>query len=48
MVKYLDGQERKEENGVFKRNDYGEPVGPNRPAFPDEFLEKIKDEIAHE
>ena len=48
LVKYLDGQQRKEENGSFKRNQWGEPVGPNRPAFPEEFLRKIAPEIAHE
>lgn len=48
MVKYLDGQERKEENGQFKRNKWGEPTGPNRPAFPESFLQQIKNEVAHE
>ena len=48
LVKYLDGQERKEENGKFKRNAYGEPVGPNRPPFPEDFLRKIAPEIEHE
>lgn len=48
MVKYLDGQERKEENGQFKRNAYGEPTGPNRPAFPESYLRTFKNEIAHE
>ena len=48
MVKYLDGQERKEENGQFKRNPYGEPTSPNRPAFPESYLRTFKNEIAHE
>ncbi len=48
LTKYLDGQERKEENGQFKRNAYGEPTGPNRPAFPLPYLETIKNEVAHE
>lgn len=48
MTKYLDGQERKEENGQFKRNDYGEPVGPNRLAFPEPYLRTIQSEVAHE
>ncbi|MGM9837053.1 MAG: dipeptidase [Paludibacteraceae bacterium] len=48
LTKYLDGQERKEENGEFKRNAYGEPTGPNRPAFPDSFLRTIQSEVAHE
>ncbi len=48
ITKYLDGQERKEENGQFKRNAYGEPTGPNRPAFPEPYLRTIKNEVAHE
>lgn len=48
MVKYLDGQIRKEENGEFKRNSYGEPTGPNRPAYPENYLRVIAPETAHE
>lgn len=48
LVKYLDGQERKMENGQFLRNAYGEPAGPSRPAYPTEYLETIKNETAHE
>lgn len=48
LVKYLDGQERKMENGQFLRNAYGEPTGPSRPAYPTEYLETIKNETAHE
>lgn len=48
LVKYLDGQVRKEENGKFKRNEYGEPVGPDRKPFPEEFLRKIAPETEHE
>ncbi len=48
LVKYLDGQERKEENGQFVRNPYGEPAGPNRPAYPESYLRTITNETAHE
>lgn len=54
LVKYLDGQERKETGapvdgrGQFRRNDYGEPVGPNRPPFPEDFLRQIAPETMHE
>lgn len=48
FVRYLDGQERKIENGQFLRNAYGEPAGPSRPAYPTEYLETIKNETAHE
>lgn len=47
-VKYIDGQIRREENGQFKRNPYGEPEGPNRPAYPETFLRTILNETAHE
>ena len=48
FVKYLDGQERKEKDGDFLRNPYGEPEGPNRTPYPTEFLQKIAPVVAHE
>ena len=48
MTKFLDGQERKEENGQFKRNAYGNSCGPNRIAFPEPYLQKIAPEITNE
>ena len=48
MVKYLDGQIRKEENGQFLRNEWGEPTSPNRPAYPEEWLRLISPGIWHE
>ncbi|MBR5573033.1 MAG: C69 family dipeptidase [Paludibacteraceae bacterium] len=48
FVKYLDGQERKEKDGQFLRNPYGEPEGPNRKPYPTEFLENVHEHIAHE
>ena len=48
FIKYLDGQERKEKDGEFLRNAYGEPEGPNRTPYPTEFLEKIAPVVAHE
>lgn len=48
FVKYLDGQERKEKDGEFLRNAYGEPEGPNRTPYPTEFLQKIAPVVAHE
>lgn len=48
LTKYLDGQQRKEENGQFKRNAYGQPVGPNRYPFPENYLRTIQSEITHE
>ena len=48
FVKYLDGQQRKEKDGDFLRNAYGEPEGPNRVPYPASFLESIHEQIAHE
>ena len=48
FVKYLDGQQRKEKDGQFLRNAYGEPEGPNRVPYPAEFLQKIAPVVAHE
>lgn len=48
FTKYLDGVERKEENGQFVRNPYGNPVGPNRVPYPASFQKTIIDEVAHE
>ena len=48
VTKFIDGQERKEENGQFKRNSYGNSCGPNRLPLPEEELRKIAPEITHE
>lgn len=48
ITKYIDGQERKFENGQFLRNQYGQPTMPNRPAFPEQFLRTIAPETLHE
>ena len=48
MTKFLDGQERKEENGDFKRNPYGHSTGPNRLPLPEPFLKMVAPEITHE
>ena len=48
VTKFIDGQERKEENGQFKRNPYGQSTGPNRLSFPENFLRTIAPEITHE
>ena len=48
ITKYIDGQERKVENGQFLRNAYGQPEMPNRPAYPEPFLRTIAPEVLHE
>jgi dipeptidase len=41
MVKYVDGVIKREEDGQFKRNAYGQPASPIRPGYPDEYYRKI-------
>jgi dipeptidase len=48
FVKYLDGQQRKEKNGEFLRNAYGQPEGPNRTPYPVDYQKSIYEHIAHE
>ena len=48
ITKFLDGQERKEENGDFQRNKYGNSCGPNRLPLPEPFLQMVAPEITHE
>ncbi len=35
MVKYMDGNIKKEENGQFLRNAYGQPAAPLSPGYPE-------------
>ncbi|MEA5045023.1 MAG: dipeptidase, partial [Petrimonas sp.] len=44
MVKYVDGVIKKEENGKFKRNPYGQPASPTRPGYSNEFYKKVVDQ----
>lgn len=48
VTKFIDGQERKEENGQFKRNRFGGSTGPNRLPLPENELRRIAPEITHE
>jgi dipeptidase len=41
MVKYLDGNLHEEENGIFKRNPYGNPQPAKFPGYSKEFYENI-------
>ncbi len=57
MVKYIDGNIKKEENGNFIRNPYGLPASPDQPGYSDEYYRsvvkdtddklKMKGEAAH-
>ena len=41
LVKYLDGNRKKEENGQFKRNPDGLPVQPDFPGYNQEYHKAI-------
>ncbi len=41
LVKYIDGNVKKENNGVFTRNPWGYPVSPSQPGYNKQFLETI-------
>ena len=41
LVKYVDGNVKKEENGVFKRNPYGLPESPDFPGYDEEYYRSI-------
>lgn len=44
LVKYIDGNIKPEENGQFKRNDWGYPAAPLQPEMPNEWKKTIIDE----
>lgn len=48
LVKYLDGQQKKEADGKFVQNEFHIPPGVLRPAYPEEYLRSIAAETAHE
>ena len=41
LVKYLDGNVKKEENGKFKRNKWGYAVSPDFPGYSDEWKKNV-------
>jgi dipeptidase len=44
MVKYIDGVVKREENGQFQRNPYGQPANPIRAGYSNEFYQKVVDQ----
>ncbi|MDR0969922.1 MAG: C69 family dipeptidase [Lentimicrobiaceae bacterium] len=44
LVKYLDGNVKKEENGQFLRNPYGYPQSPSFPGYPDSYKKALINE----
>ena len=41
LVKYIDGNVKKEENGKFKLNEYGYPASPNYPGYSEEWRKRV-------
>jgi dipeptidase len=41
LVKYMDGNIKKEKDGKFETNPYGIPVGPSQPGYPEWWLKEI-------
>jgi dipeptidase len=41
LVKYIDGNIKKESDGVFERNAYGYPASPDQPGYPDSWKKKV-------
>ena len=48
LVKYIDGNIKKEKDGEFIYNEYGGmPVGPDQPGYPEWWYEKIGESTDH-
>jgi len=41
LVKYIDGNIKKENNGVFEKNPYGNPANPDQPGYPDSWKKQV-------
>ena len=41
LVKYIDGNVKKEADGQFKRNPYGLPASPDFPGYDEEYYRSI-------
>ena len=48
LTRYRDGQEYKAENEIFLRDRLGQPLYPDRPAYPEEYLRSIAPHTTHE
>ena len=48
MTRYRDGQEYKAENEQFLRDRLGQPLYPDRPAYPAEYLKTLAPHTVHE
>ena len=41
LVKYIDGNVKKEVNGQFKRSLYGQPASPDFPGYDEDYYRSI-------
>jgi hypothetical protein len=41
LVKYMDGNIKKEKDGKFERTKYGAPAMPNQPGYPDSWKKSV-------
>lgn len=41
LIKYMDGNIKKEKNGQFERNEYGLPAAPEHPGYPEWWYKAI-------
>jgi hypothetical protein len=44
LVKYHDGNVKRERDGNFERNEWGVPVSPSQPGYPEWWLRDIVNE----
>ncbi len=44
LVKYHDGNVKKEKDGKFERNEWGVPAFPDQPGYPEWWMKKIVDD----
>lgn len=47
LVKYIDGNVKKEKNGKFERNPWGFPASPSQPGYREEWLRTIINETGN-
>ncbi|MEX0988653.1 MAG: C69 family dipeptidase [Bacteroidales bacterium] len=47
LVKYMDGNVKREKNGQFLRNAYGYPAGPESPGYSDEWKRNVAKETGN-
>jgi dipeptidase len=41
LIKYMDGNIKREKNGQFERNEYGYPAGPEFPGYSEEWKREV-------